>query len=291
MEDSKFKIYSLGIVAKDKPTGTDTITVMPIEHITDTKGDINQESDYESKAKDHKKVPNQTKSVSKNTIDAVWIPLGGSNRISSPDVIAGETVLIFTYADTNEFYWTTYLREPSIRRLEKVMYGFSNMSSGARTEAFDRETSYWFEVDTMNKYVKLHTSENDGEFTTYDFIINTKEGSVEIKDGVGNSVLMNSKEGTLTANLNNEVIINTPTTTINSPTITLNGNVTTTGTQTIKDLTTMQNGMVLSGGGNSAAAQLTGDLIMDGNLTMNGNSNINGNVTSTGTGNFAGGVN
>ncbi len=200
----------MGIVAKDKPTATDTISVMPIEHITDTKGDINQESDYESKAKDHKKVPNQSKSVSKNTIDATWIPLGGSNRISSPDVTAGETVLIFTYADTNEFYWTTYLREPSIRRLEKVMYGFSNMSSGARSDAFDRETSYWYEVDTMNKYTKIHTSDNDGEYTTYDITINTKDGNIEIKDGVGNFIYFDSPAGLLHAKFNTEVRLEAP---------------------------------------------------------------------------------
>lgn len=200
----------MGIVAKDKPTGTDTISVMPIEHITDTKGDINQESDYESKAKDHKNVPNQTKSVSKNTIDAIWIPLGGSNRISSPDVIAGETVLIFTYADTNEFYWTTYLREPSIRRLEKVLYGYSNLSGGARSDAFDRETSYWYEVDTMNKYIKIHTSDNDGEYTTYDITINTKDGNIEIKDGVGNFIYFDSPAGLLHAKFNTEVRLEAP---------------------------------------------------------------------------------
>ena len=194
METSKFTLYSLGIVAKDKPTSTDTITVMPIEHINDTVGDVNDTSDYESNSVNHKQVPSKSKAVSKNTITANWISLGSSNRISSPDVIAGETVLIYTYADTNEYYWTTYLREPSIRRLEKVLYGYSNLSSGARSENFGRDTSYWLEVDTMNKYVKLHTSDNDGEFTTYDIRINTKEGSLDIKDGVGNSIVMDSAE-------------------------------------------------------------------------------------------------
>lgn len=194
METSKFTLYSLGIVAKDKPTSTDTITVMPIEHINDTVGDVNDTSDYESNSVNHKQVPSKSKAVSKNTITANWISLGSSNRISSPDVIAGETVLIYTYADTNEYYWTTYLREPSIRRLEKVLYGYSNLSSGARSESFGRDTSYWLEVDTMNKYVKLHTSDNDGEFTTYDIRINTKEGSLDIKDGVGNSIVMDSAE-------------------------------------------------------------------------------------------------
>ena len=210
MEDSKFKLYSLGIVAKDKPTTSDVITVMPIEHITDTTGDINEETEYESNSKDHKNVPSKAKAVSNNTIEASWICLGGSNRISSPDVIAGETVLIYTYADTNEYYWTTYLREPSIRRLEKVMYGFSNMRGGARSESFDRESSYWFEVDTLNKYVKLHTSDNDGELTTYDITINTREGNIEIKDGVGNFIYFDSPAGLLHAKFNTEVRLEAP---------------------------------------------------------------------------------
>ena len=275
MEDSKFKLYSLGIVAKDKPTTSDIISVMPIEHITDTTGDIKEESNYESNSKDHKNVPNKTKAVSKNTIEASWICLGGSNRVSSPDVIAGETVLIFTYADTNEYYWTTYLREPSIRRLEKVLYGYSNMRGGARSESFDRETSYWFEVDTLNKYVKLHTSDNDGELTTYDVLINTKEGVLEIKDGIGNSVLMSSSEGSLTVTMNAKV-------TIKAPEIVLDGDVTTTGTQLIKDKTTMSNGMSLSGGGEGgSSASIDGNIEVQGNVGVNGSGVFTGSVNAS----------
>ena len=267
VENSKFKLYSLGIVAKDKPTATDTIVVMPIEHITDTTGEINEETDYSSSSKNHRNVPNKTKAVSKNTLEATWICLGGSNRISSPDVIAGETVLIYTYADTNEYYWTTYLREPSIRRLEKVLYGFSNMRGGARSESFDRETSYWFEVDTLNKYVKLHTSDNDGELTTYDVLINTKEGVLEIKDGIGNSVLMNSSEGSLTVTMNSKV-------TLKAPEIVLDGDVTTTGTQAIVGKATLQSGMGVSGGGGSTVD-------VDGSITINGNGMFSGNVEAS----------
>ena len=210
MEDSKLKMHSLGVVAKDKPTQTDMIVVMPIEHITDKNTDINEETNYESKSKDHKKVPNQVKTVSKNTIEAKWLPFGDSNRVSAPDVMAGETVMLFTYSDTNEYYWTTMMREPSIRRLEKVLYGYSNLSSGARTDGFNRDTSYWQEVDTMNKYVKFHTSDNDGEFTTYDITINTKEGSIEIKDGVGNFIYFDSPAGLLHAKFNTEVRLEAP---------------------------------------------------------------------------------
>ena len=257
-------MYSLGVVAKDKPTETDVIVVMPIEHITDKNSDINEETDYESKSKDHKKVPNQVKTVSKNTIEATWIPFGDSNRMSAPDVIAGETVMIFTYADTNEYYWTTMMREPGIRRLEKVLHGYSNLSSGARTDGFDRDTSYWHEVDTMNKYVKFHTSDNDGELTTYDITLNTKEGTLEVKDGIGNSIVMNSGEGSLTVTMNSKV-------TLKAPEIILDGAVTTTGTQLIEDKATLKSGMAVSGGGGSTVD-------IGGNLNVQGNGNFTGRV-------------
>ncbi len=266
METSKFTLYSLGIVAKDKATQSDVITIMPIEHITDTTGDINEEVGYESNSVNHKQVPSKVKSVSKSTISASWISLGSSNRVSSPDVIAGETVLIYTYADTNEYYWTTYLREPSIRRLEKVLYGYSNLRKGARSESFGRDTSYWLEVDTMNKYMKVHTSDNDGEYTTYDIVINTKEGKLEIKDGVGNSVEMDSASGELTITMNQKV-------TLKAPEIVLDGNVTTTGTQLIKDKATLKSGMGVSGGGGGSTVQI------DGNLTVEGDGNFTGYVT------------
>ena len=94
MADSAFKFYSLGIVAKDKPTKTDMIDVVPIEHITDIEKDINETKTLKSKAVDQSNKPQSTEIKSINTVTAKWISIGGSNRLSSPDVIAGETVLI-----------------------------------------------------------------------------------------------------------------------------------------------------------------------------------------------------
>ena len=101
--------------------------------------------------------------------------------------------------------------------------------------------------------------------------IDTKEGNIEIKDGVGNSVTMNSGEGALTVIMNNKV-------TIKAPEIVLDGDVTTTGTQLIKDKTTMTNGMSLSGGseGGSTAS-------IDGNIEVQGNVGVNGSGIFTGS--------
>ena len=123
--------------------------------------------------------------------------------------------------------------------------------------------------------MKLHTSDNDGELTTYDVLINTKEGVLEIKDGIGNSVLMSSSEGSLTVTMNAKV-------TIKAPEIIPDGNVTTTGTQLIKDKTTMSNGMSLSGGGEGGStASIDGIIEVQGNVGVNGSGVFTGSVNAS----------
>lgn len=215
---SSFKIYSLGIVAVDKNTKSDIIDVVPIEHLTDISGDIGEETTFESSATDHKNVPSKAETKAKNSLKASWLAFGHSNRSSSPDVIKGETVLLFTYSDTNEYYWTTIFREPLIRRLEKVLYSYSNLPKDERITAFDRDSSYWIEVDTMNKYIKVHTANNDSEVTTYDLTIDTKEGYVDIRDGLGNYIKLDSVKNRITHKANAEIIHE-------APSLYLNGNV------------------------------------------------------------------
>lgn len=237
METSSLSIYSLGIVAEDKETEKDIIKVVPMEHLTDIIGDITKTKKFD-------------KIDCKNTIEATWIPFGHSNRMSSPDVIAGETVVIFTYSDTNEYYWTTIFREPLIRRLEKVLYSYSNLPDGARVTEFERDTSYFAEVDTMNKYVHVHTSDNDGELTTYDIKVNTKEGFVDIRDGRGNYIKLNSAKDKITANALAEIVIK-------APEICLDGNVTISGKlgvhQTIDALGKIASSQNLSAAGGCSA--------------------------------------
>jgi phage baseplate assembly protein gpV len=100
--------------------------------------------------------------------------------------------VLFKFGDVDEYYWTTIFREPGIRRLENVIYAFSNLKSGL-TE-FDKNTSYWLQVDTIHKKVHLHT-DNKGEVIQID----AKNNKVDVTT---------SKEANITA-----------------PTINLNGNV------------------------------------------------------------------
>lgn len=199
MEDkSALVLYSIGIVTEDKPDGTDIILVSPIEKLN-----IQESGLINEKVRDYKNVdlPDMNGVVKEaeikgvNKIKAKWIPFGHSNRISAPDVVAGETVILFKYQDVDEYFWTTIFREPSLRRLEKVLYAFSNLRE--KGESFDKDTSYWVEVDTKNKIVKFYTAKNDGEVVSYTTEYDTGSGTFKIFDDVGNSIEINSVQNSI----------------------------------------------------------------------------------------------
>jgi phage baseplate assembly protein gpV len=211
MFESLLKLYSLGIIVEDKPVETDIVLVSPLEHINiqESSPILDGETKFEGSIKGIGGSDFKTEIKAKNYFRAKWLPFGHSNRTTSPNVIAGETVMIFKFGDVDEYYWTTIFNEPILRRLEKVLYSFGNMSTGKATVPYDQTTSYWFEVDTVNKLISFHTSMNDGEYTEYDITINTAKGNLRITDKKGNYIYLDSPINTLTINTNKDVIINT----------------------------------------------------------------------------------
>lgn len=205
---SGLQLYSLGIVTEDKAEDEDMIKVSPIEEFSMEKGKLKEDDrKHKSSLPDKEGVTIQAKSEGGAVLDAKWIPYGNSNRDTAPDVYKNETVLIFRFADTDEYYWDTVFREPNIRRLEKVKYVYSNKPAGL--DAFDDDSSYWMLWDTRNQVIRLHTSSNNGEPTDYDFIIDTKLGEVSFEDQLGNKIHLRSVPGILDVTTENEVNVKT----------------------------------------------------------------------------------
>ena len=194
---SSLKHYSLGIVIEDKTEGSDIIKVDPIESFTLDQGKITEDSRrHDSQLKDHKGVERKQKLIGGSVIEAKWIAYGYSNRESAPDVYKNETVILYRFANDPCIYWTTIFREPLIRRLETVVYAYSNQPSGL--VEYDADTSYWEKWDTRRKVIHRHTSDNDGEPFKYDIITNAKEGWHLITDDVGNFLRIDSSRTTNT---------------------------------------------------------------------------------------------
>lgn len=221
---SGLKLYSLGIVTENKPHGTDLAKICPIEEFSLEEGEIKEDTrNLESSLPDINGIVKTAKIKGGAILEAKWIPWGNSNRDTAPDVRKSETVLIYRFADTQDYYWDTVFREPELRRLEHVRYAFSNKPGGI--DAYDSNTSYWMEYSTSEKRIKLHTSDNDGEACTYDFWFDTKAGIVRLEDGLGNFIELNSTAGTLHTTTNTAVAVKTPFYYVQADEIVLNGTV------------------------------------------------------------------
>jgi len=189
---SRFHMYSVAIVAKDIEEDGFIVECFPIENMTHVDGDI---AYVEGITVSNEDIDNEAEVIVLNksvTIKAKWLALGHSNRKTAPMVKKGEQVMLFRYANEDEFYWMTMYNEFDLRRKEKVIHYYSNTDNFK--EDLHDDNTYWTKIDTINKEVSMHTSDNDGEITTYDLKMKTDEGYVELKDGKNNFFKLDSTD-------------------------------------------------------------------------------------------------
>lgn len=192
--ESGLKFYSLGIVVADKSPGSDYIQVWPSEDFSSEQGKLGKTNrNYKSELPDINGVKKTATVTGGAHLTAKWLPNGADNRDTSPDVAKGETVKIFRYADTEKYYWTTAMREPELRRREHVRYAYSNQPSGITP--YDADTSYFTEISTLEKYIKVKTANNDGEACKYNIHVDTAKGTLIIEDSLDNKIYLDSVAG------------------------------------------------------------------------------------------------
>lgn len=198
------QFYSIGVVAESKTPGNDVIKVWPAETFPMESGKLGKSSrEFKSELPDITGVKKKAKISGGAFLNATWLSDGGSNRDTSPDVCAGETVKIWRYADTEKYYWSTLMREPELRRQEHVRYTYSNQPSG--TTPADTDSSYFIEVSTLEKHIRIRTASNDGEPCRYDIKISTAKGSIEISDDLDNKVFLDSVAGVLAGQIREKI--------------------------------------------------------------------------------------
>jgi len=190
---SKMRFYSIGIVAVNKPLSSKDIEVTPKEELVFIDGDISdQRSDYKSKGTDAAGAAYETTIKSTSSVKATWLSLAGSNRVTAPDVRRGELVMLYQFGNAKQLYWTTLKEDIKLRKLETVIYAYSDTKDEAKDGKSD--TTYYFEISTHKKTITLHTCKEDKEPYMYDIQLNTKEGLLTINDDIGNHIYLNSKD-------------------------------------------------------------------------------------------------
>lgn len=216
LDSSKFKIYGMGHVAEDIKENSFEVKVFPVEITTGNQGAMDAATstsvNTETSGGEHR----STVLDKGKTITCKWIPIGATNRITPPNVCKGEMVLIWNYAGTDQYYWSTMDNEMDLRKNEKATWFFSNVKNIGKP---DLKKAYHWTVDTINKFVRLFTANNDGEYTTYDFKIDTKNGIITIMDGKNNMIKLESQSDKLTITTNKNVEINTTDCTVNASSV------------------------------------------------------------------------
>lgn len=204
---SQFELYCIGTVMTDLINGNTPIEVMPHELISNIDGDIGAKEEIQSTVNTSDGKVHNVNMSKGNVLTAIWIN-NNSNRVTPPNVRKGEKVEVYKFGDSDKYYWKTMGSELDLRKLEHVKYVFVNVPDGGETQIED-SNSYSFTVSTLNKFIKIHTADNNGELTTYDLEIDTKEGKVSLRDGRGNFLELDSSQDTFNLNTNNAVNITT----------------------------------------------------------------------------------
>ena len=309
---SKLFLYSYGVVAANKPLSSMNIEVTPMEEVMMTDGELTDNiSTANVKGKDADGSSFETTIKTAVTITARWLPFS-SNRKTAPDVRRGEKVAIWKFADADKYYWSSLEYEAHLRKLETVIYTFSNTqeeSAGSNTD-----TTYFIEISTHNKMIQLHTSTSDGEPFGYDFVLNTKEGTFQIRDTIENIIFLdsgarrivmkNAAESfidlnaedlfmNIVGNWTSKVGGNMSTTVGGNYDLNVTGNYKTTTPKADFVTPTLQTSHVLLVGTSltTGASGGGGDCTIGGNITMDGNIQMQGSIQSSGSAVFSGTVN
>lgn len=191
-QQSKLHMYSIGIVATNKPLSTDEIEVLPIEVSTMVDGELSDNREtLSASAQDNNGSAYSVEVQTANTIKAKWIHMGRGNRLTPPDVRRGDPVVIWRFGDTDQYFWETR-DDLGLRRLETVIWRFS--ATKDEKAVLSAENSYMIEMSTHKKMLHIHTSQANGEYCGWDIQLNTDEGFLQFEDTKGNSILMNAKE-------------------------------------------------------------------------------------------------
>ena len=190
---SKLRFYSYATVAANKVLSSDLIEAVPHEQNPLNDGELTDHiEEVKGKGVDKDDANFDVTLDSTASIKARWLSFTDTNRMTPPDVRRGEEVVIWQFGDTDQYWWSTLHQDRKIRRLETVIYGFSNNSKENIENSHD--SMYWLELSTHKKVVRFHTAKNDGEPFTYDIQIDTKKGNITIEDDDGNYIFLDSKE-------------------------------------------------------------------------------------------------
>jgi len=209
--ETKYRIYGKGKIAgipTDEPLSPwREITMTEITgNVLDVDKDPVEFETIKTTNADGSKKTIQT--IKNPNIKARWTRLGESNRLTPPNVGLGASVVVYTYADSQDYFWTSDSVDISQRTKEKVVYGFSNKNEPDEpTASINLGKIYKLVIDTYEKISGYYTSRSDGEKAAYHIQIDGKEGELTVGDDSGNEITIQSVDGEMVIEAKNKIKI------------------------------------------------------------------------------------
>lgn len=198
MSQSKLQLYSFGVVAENKPMSTTVALIIPVEVFPLLDGELAvEDTELTTTGVDEDEKSYSVKVTSRSAIKCTWLQWG-SNRVTAPDIRRGERVAIYRYADSDKFFWVSLGLDDHLRRLETVIYRFSDIPDGVSDEPLSVENCHTLEISAHSKLITLTTAQSNEEPYGYTFQFNLKEGCVTLADTDDNYFEFDSAETKLT---------------------------------------------------------------------------------------------
>ena len=190
---TRLRVISIGIVAENKERDNPEVLITPIEILPFQLGEVKEDkTTFFSKGLDGFGKEWSAQVDVDKTIKATWLSLE-TNRETPPNLMRGEQVLLWQYADTDKYFYTSMGRDDPLRRLETVVYRWSNEPDVTKDiEALTDENSYRLTISTHESKIELVTNKNNGEPFAYQCLLDTKNGKFTFTDDVDNYLFLDS---------------------------------------------------------------------------------------------------
>lgn len=203
MENQSLQQIGIGIVTANKPFGEKFAEVFLLEQAQLSDEEVNS-SDKETLNIEMADGTSKQLTVKGSfKVKAKWLRLGDSQRITPPDLVIGQHVMVYNKPGYDEFYWVKIYEENDIGLQEVVTYGFiaKNKNDKAEVDPSYMEKMYRLTVSTKDGEIRFKTTDANEEQTTYNFWIDTFNGNFGFEDKQGNFSMFDSVNGVKKSNI------------------------------------------------------------------------------------------
>ena len=181
----------IGIVAQDKVANSISIEVLIPELTPVVSGTVSATTGSQTVSLLDLDGGTVHSTVTTKTTVTAYYHGNSTNRKYPPDVVQGEQVRVFKYANSDKYYWESMGRNDDLRKTE--LYRIEAKNRKSFEDPSDDAHAYSLEMDTKNnQWVRILTSTGNGEEHVYTLLIDAKNSKVQLADEIGNSLTIDS---------------------------------------------------------------------------------------------------